>query len=283
MSTLVTDQGMLHFEVFGRGQPVILLHGWLGSWGIWQETMAYLSRSYRTYALDFWGFGESGKKRTSYAMQDFVQLVDQFMEYLGIDQAPLVGHSMGGTVGLMVALQNPHRTNKVVVIGSPIEGTSLAFPLKMAGIRPVARLVYNAMWALKLGIRAAAPLISRDRRWPAMFNDDISRTTLMSFMESIRSLRQTDLRSFLSQINLPVMGMYGDRDIIVKPDQWQHLAAKVPYVRIERFRQAGHFIMLDETQRFIISLSDFLASKVYPKRDLVEFPITTSTTLSMSA
>ncbi|HLE53054.1 MAG TPA: alpha/beta hydrolase [Anaerolineales bacterium] len=283
MSTLVTDQGMLHFEVFGRGQPVILLHGWLGSWGVWQETMAYLSRSYRTYALDFWGFGESGKKRTSYAMQDFVQLVDQFMEYLGIDQAPLVGHSMGGTVGLMVALQNPHRTNKVVVIGSPIEGTSLAFPLKMAGIRPVARLVYNAMWALKLGIRAAAPLISRDRRWPAMFNDDISRTTLMSFMESIRSLRQTDLRSFLSQINLPVMGMYGDRDIIVKPDQWQHLAAKVPYVRIERFRQAGHFIMLDETQRFIISLSDFLASKVYPKRDLVEFPITTSTTLSMSA
>jgi pimeloyl-ACP methyl ester carboxylesterase len=283
MSTLVTDQGMLHFEVFGRGQPVILLHGWLGSWGVWQETMAYLSRSYRTYALDFWGFGESGKKRTSYTMQDFVQLVDQFMESLGIDQAPLVGHSMGGTVGLMVALQNPHRTNKVVVIGSPIEGTSLAFPLKMAGLRPVARLVYNAMWVLKLGIRAVAPLISRDRRWPTKFNDDISRTTLMSFMESIRSLHQTDLRPFLSQINLPVMGMYGDRDIIVKPDQWEHLAAKLPCVRIERFRKAGHFIMLDETQRFILSLSDFLESKGYPKREIVEFPNLTSTTLSMSA
>jgi len=283
MSTLVTDQGMLHFEVFGRGQPVILLHGWLGSWGVWQETMAYLSRFYRTYALDFWGFGEAGKKRTSYAMQDFVQLVDQFMECLGIDQAPLIGHSMGGTVGLMFALQYPHRTSKVVVIGSPIEGTSLAFPLKMAGIRPVARLVYNAMWVLKLGIRAAAPFISRDRRWPAMFNNDISRTTLMSFMESIRSLRRTDLRSFLSQINLPVMGMYGDRDIIVKPNQWQHLAAEVPCVCIERFRQAGHFIMLDETQQFIISLSDFLASSVYPNRDIVEFPITTPTTLSIGA
>ena len=62
---------------------MILLHGWLGSWGLWQETMAYLGRYYRTYALDFWGFGESGKKRETYAVQDFVSLVDQFMnQYL---------------------------------------------------------------------------------------------------------------------------------------------------------------------------------------------------------
>ncbi len=70
---------------------MILLHGWLGSWGLWQETMAYLGGSYRTYALDFWGFGESGRKRETYAVQDFVSLVDQFMEQLGIDRAPWWG------------------------------------------------------------------------------------------------------------------------------------------------------------------------------------------------
>jgi pimeloyl-ACP methyl ester carboxylesterase len=86
---------------------VILLHGWLGSWGLWQDTMAYLGQSYRTYALDFWGFGDSGKKRETYAVQDFVHLVDQFMDQLGIAEAPLVGHSMGGTVSLLVALQFP--------------------------------------------------------------------------------------------------------------------------------------------------------------------------------
>ena len=58
--------------------------------------MAYLGAFYRTYALDFWGFGESGKKRDSYSVQDFVSLVDQFMDRLGIECAPLVGHSMGG-------------------------------------------------------------------------------------------------------------------------------------------------------------------------------------------
>ena len=44
MSSITTDQGIVHYEVYGRGRPVILLHGWLGSWGLWQETMAYLGQ-----------------------------------------------------------------------------------------------------------------------------------------------------------------------------------------------------------------------------------------------
>ena len=62
--------------------------------------MAYLGAFYRTYALDFWGFGESGTKRSTYAVKDFVSLVYQFMEQLGIVRAPLVGHSMGGLIAL---------------------------------------------------------------------------------------------------------------------------------------------------------------------------------------
>jgi pimeloyl-ACP methyl ester carboxylesterase len=95
VSSITTDQGIVHYEVYGRGRPVILLHGWLGSWALWQETMTSLGAFYRTYALDFWGFGESGKKRESYSVQDFVSLVDQFMDRLGIEWAPLVGHRMG--------------------------------------------------------------------------------------------------------------------------------------------------------------------------------------------
>jgi pimeloyl-ACP methyl ester carboxylesterase len=120
VSSITTDQGIVHYEVYGRGKPVILLHGWLGSWGLWQETMGYLGRYYRTYAMDFWGFGESGKKRETYAVQDFVSLVDQFMEQLGIRSAPLVGHSMGGTVSLSVAIRYPERVSKVVVVGEQV-------------------------------------------------------------------------------------------------------------------------------------------------------------------
>ena len=71
VSSITTDQGIVHYEVFGKGRPVILLHGWLGSWGLWQKTMTFLGQYYRTYALDFWGFGESGKKQPTFEIHDF--------------------------------------------------------------------------------------------------------------------------------------------------------------------------------------------------------------------
>ena len=258
MSSITTDQGILHYEVYGKGRPVILLHGWLGSWGLWQKTMTFLGQYYRTYALDFWGFGESGKKQPTFAVQDFVSMVDQFMESLGIVRAPLVGHSMGGTVSLSVAIQYPERVGKVVVIGSPIVGSSLVFFLKLAGYNWIASLVFRTMWALKAGLRLSGPIMSKDPNWYDMMERDISRTTLESFFLSISSLRKTDLRPYLKQINIPTMGMYGDKDVIVHPKQWQPLLTGVPHARIERFEKAGHFIMLDEPDAFQKTLKDFL-------------------------
>jgi len=248
----------VHYEVYGRGRPVILLHGWLGSWALWQDTMSYLGAYYRLYALDFWGFGESGKKRENYAVQDFVILVDQFMDRLGIDCAPLVGHSMGGTVSLSVATQYPARVNKVVVVGSPIVGSSLALLLKFLGLRPVAVVLFNMMWAFRLGMRAYSPHICRDPRFPAMMDKDLSRTTIESFLLSIASLHRTDLRPTLPQVKIPTMGMYGGRDNIVSPQQWRPLQEGIPHARIEQFPKAGHFIMLDDSQPFLSKLKEFL-------------------------
>jgi pimeloyl-ACP methyl ester carboxylesterase len=248
----------VHYEVYGRGRPVILLHGWLGSWGLWQETMTFLGQYYRTYALDFWGFGESGKKRNTYMVQDFVSLVDQFMDKLGIISAPLVGHSMGGTVSLSVALQYPERVQKVVIIGSPIAGSSLALPLKFAGHRQIAWMLFNMFGGFRWAMRLASPLICGDPRFPDMMDADLSKTTLESFLVSIASLRRTDLRPDLKRICVPVMGMFGEKDNIVDPHQWQALQQGLPASRVERFQDAGHFIMLDEPQVFMRKLKEFL-------------------------
>jgi pimeloyl-ACP methyl ester carboxylesterase len=258
VSSITTDQGIVHYEVYGRGRPVILLHGWLGSWGLWQETMGFLGRYYRTYALDFWGFGESGKKRETYAVQDFVSLVNQFMEQLGIMNAPLVGHSMGGTVSLSVAIKYPERVSKVVVVGSPIVGSSLAWPLKLAGYRGIAFLLFNMMGVFRFAVKVASPFICRDERFPEMMDRDLSRTTLESFLRSIASLRRTDLRPMLNQIQVPAMGIYGDRDIIVHPKQWQPMQKGIRHARIERFPLSGHFPMLEEPQNFSERLKAFL-------------------------
>lgn len=237
---------------------MVLLHGWLGSWGLWQETMASLGLGYRTYALDFWGFGESGTRRDTYLVQDYVNLVDSFMDQLGITCAPLVGHSMGGTVSLAVAIQHPEKVKKVVVVGSPIAGSSLSTPLKLFGIRPIGFVVHHNLWAFKLFYHLLACFYSRDSNWAAMMDRDISRTNLESFQSSISSLRHTDLSTQLNQIKVPTMGMYGAKDIVVHPKQWKALKDGVPQARIEYYKKAGHFIMLDEPHQFRVTLKDFL-------------------------
>jgi len=251
--------------VYGRGKPVILLHGWLGSWGLWQETMAYLGAFYRTYALDFWGFGESGKKRETYAVSDFVSLVNQFMEQLGIVHAPLVGHSMGGTVSLYVAIRYPERVSKVIVVGSPIVGSSLAPLLKLAGYRPVAFLLFNMMGPFRAWMKYFySRQICRDPRFPEMMDHDLSKTTVESFLRSIASLRRTDLTPLLSQVRVPVLGMYGATDKIVHPLQWQLIEKDIAQARIEHFPEAGHFPMLEEPAEFSRKLKEFLDEETPP-------------------
>jgi len=285
VSSITTDQGIVHYEVYGRGKPVILLHGWLGSWGLWQETMGFLGRYYRTYALDFWGFGESGKKRDTYAVQDFVSLVDQFMEQLGIMHAPLVGHSMGGTVSLSVAIRYPERVSKVVVVGSPIVGSSLAPLLKIAGYRISAFMIFNMMGAFRAFMKYYySRVICSDPRFPDMMDRDLSRTTVESFLLSIASLRRTDLRPMLDQIKVPAMGMYGDKDVIVHPKQWQPMQKGIPQAHIERFPRAGHFIMLEEHQTFSEKLKAFLDEDV-PAQPAVQAepsPLNTTTSVTLA-
>ena len=147
---------------------------------------------------------------------------------------------------------------KVVVIGSPIVGSSLSLLLNLFGRRLVASLVYHNLWALKLSFRLMAPFYTRDPRWPDMMTRDLSSTTLESFLLSIASLRETDLRPAIPQIEVPVMGMYGAKDIVVHPDQWKPMKAGLPASRIERFSTAGHFIMLDQPADFMETLADFL-------------------------
>jgi pimeloyl-ACP methyl ester carboxylesterase len=258
MSSITTDKGILHYEVYGRGRPVILLHGWLGSWGLWQETMTYLGQYYRTYALDFWGFGESGGRLDTYEVDDFVLLVNQFMDQMGILEAPLIGHSMGGTVSLLTAMTYPDRITKVTIIGSPIVGSSLAMPLKFAGQRFIASVLFRFFGVFRSLMKLVSPMICSDPRFPEMMDRDLSKTNLESFLNSIASLRETDLRPELHKIKIPVMGMFGHRDNIVSPQQWKALQGGITHARIERYPKAGHFIMMDEPQACMQALKEFL-------------------------
>ncbi len=261
MASLVTDQGIVHYETYGRGKPVLLLHGWLGSWALWRDTIQVIGREYRTYSLDFWGFGESTATtgHLTFAVDNFIELVYQFMEQLGIRRAPLIGHSMGGTVSLGTAIRHPDRVVKVGVVGSPIDGSSLNLLLKASGYRAVARFFFIAPPAVKLFLRGYAYFMANDgRRMSKMIADDFSQVSVNSFFQSIGTLRQTDLRPLLTEVAIPTLGIYGQKDIIVHPNQHKVLAQGVPQARIHFFKNAGHFVMLDEPALFHEAVLDFL-------------------------
>ena len=267
MSSIVTDRGLVHYETSGRGQPVILLHGWLESWVPWIGTMEALGRRYKAYALDFWGFGESGKQEGTFTVKDYIEMVNQFMDRLGIGRAPIIGHSMGGTVSLGLALEHPERVHKVAVVGSPIVGDGLALVLRLAARRFLASLAYRMPGAIPLGVRVFSPFLARDwKTWYKMFEQDLSRTTLESFHYSIASLRSTDLRPRLSEIEVPALGVYGRVDRIVDPGQGEVLAQGAPRAVVHYFDRSGHFPMLDESQRFYRILCEFLDNTAAPWR-----------------
>jgi pimeloyl-ACP methyl ester carboxylesterase len=208
--------------------------------------------------VDFWGFGESGARRSSYAVEDFVRLVDQFMSQMGIGRAPLVGHSMGGTVCLLFAAQHPERVDKVAVISAPIVGASLRFFPRVFGYRLFGWMTYRNLWLYRRFYRLLARRYSKNAGWADMMDRDVSHTTLGAFFASIGSLRRTDLRPTLPQITAPVLAVYGARDNVIDSGQWKILQQGLPQVRTVLFPSGGHFPMLDEHARFLSHLRPFL-------------------------
>src|SRR5512141_2768902 len=116
MSAVIIDRELVHYEALGRGKPVIFLHGWLGSWRFWWPTMQQLSQRYRTYAFDLWGYGDSSKLPNLYSFDAYANLLQAFMDEMGIWQASLVGHSLGALVALRFATAEPDRADRVMAV-----------------------------------------------------------------------------------------------------------------------------------------------------------------------
>ena len=133
MSAIILDDGLVHYEVLGRGRPLIFLHGWVGSWRYWMPTMDNLSDRFRTYAFDMWGFGDSDHNAERYALEAYVTQLDRFMEELGVAKACLVGHSMGAAVALLFAEQFPDRVDRIMAVSTPLAAVAVSKRLIASG------------------------------------------------------------------------------------------------------------------------------------------------------
>jgi pimeloyl-ACP methyl ester carboxylesterase len=226
------------------------------------------TKRYRVYALDFWGFGESAKGSktagTSFEISSYVEMVHQFMDALGIQEAPVFGHSMGGTVALQMALTYSERVAKVAVVGSPILGTSLNPFLQLAGYGSIAKLIWRYPFILNSIMHI---LLARDsKKVRHMIFRDVQRTTMESFFRSIGDLRETDLRQQLAELELETLGIYGVHDNIVSPTNATMIHDGVKMAQITMMNKSRHFPMIDEPDKFTQTLNKFLSNGNDPER-----------------
>lgn len=120
MSAITIDGDLVHYEKLGRGRPVILLHGWLGSWRYWIPTMQQLHLKYSVYTLDFIGFGDSAKNLEKYPLDRQAKLLNAFMEQLGIPKAAMIGHGLGAMVLTRFASMYADKVARMLLISLPL-------------------------------------------------------------------------------------------------------------------------------------------------------------------
>jgi pimeloyl-ACP methyl ester carboxylesterase len=109
----------IRYLVVGRGEPVILIHGFTASIEMWAPVINELSRDFQVIALDCRGHGKSGKPhdRTQYGIQ-MVEDVVQLMDHLGIRKAHIAGYSMGGSIVMKMLIVHPERFLTATIGGS---------------------------------------------------------------------------------------------------------------------------------------------------------------------
>ncbi len=240
MSAVIIERELVHYEALGRGKPVIFLHGWLGSWRFWWPTMQQMSQRYRTYAFDLWGYGDSSKLPALYTFDAYVNLLQAFLDEMGIWQAALVGHSFGALLALRFANLDADRTERVMAVTLPTDlpavGARLGSSLKAALDRVLSRgqLDYQELMV------------------------EACKADNGALAGSLRSVAALDPRNDIRPIKVPIVLAYGERDPLVPPPDDGWLPSNSSLVRQVLLGESRHFPMLEETAKFTRLLSDFM-------------------------
>ena len=241
MSIITLADEIVHYEVLGRGRPVLFLHGWIGSWRYWVPAMQFASISYRTYALDMWGFGDTARRLGDYTIAGQSSLVASFLEALGMDKIALVGHGLGGLVGLYFSSQNPGMVDRLLVTGVPEDPASLHPRMRQASAGELAE------WLL--GRHPSAEAAKKEA----------AKTDAQAIQLSLNDLSMLDLSRLVNNLACPALFVYGEDDPAVPVPPNGALDSLPPFTHAIVFAASAHFPMLDEASQYNRLLIDFLA------------------------
>jgi len=146
----------VYYEVYGEGQPIVLLHGAFYTIGLnWGELIPELSKTRKVIAIEFQGHGHTPFSERKLDIATLASDVEGVMDYLKIDSADVAGFSMGGSVAYQFAVQNPRRLRKLVIISSTYK-TSGWLPVVNTGFKDLKPEIFDNT-PIKTAYDAVAP------------------------------------------------------------------------------------------------------------------------------
>ena len=259
----------------GSGPVVVLIHGITSSSAIWARVMPYLARRFTVIAPDLIGHGKSAKPRGDYSLGAHACGVRDLLLALGHDRASIVGHSLGGGIAMQFSYQFPERCERLVLVDSGGLGRDVS-PLLRAATLPGAELVLPWLAATRLldagalagrllnrlGLRARTDFEEMARGHATLADRDARAAfvnTLRSVVEPGGQRIEASNRLYLAT-HIPFLLAWGERDSIIPVAHARRTHEQVPGSRLEVFPDSGHFPQLDEPERFLDVLVDFIDS-----------------------
>jgi pimeloyl-ACP methyl ester carboxylesterase len=241
MSAIILDGSIVHYEALGRGRPIVFIHGWVGSWRYWISAMQVASTSFRAYAIDLFGFGDTSRDPLRYTLDKQTELLNRFLEAMGIGKVALVGHGLGALVGFSFIKQQPTSVDRMMAINCPLNYEALNARMRTA---PMAELVD---WLATRSPETTAAL------------GDATKADPVAITASMVGFQANNLFGDIRNLGVPCLFVYGPNDPSITIPDSENGDSFPQHMHQINLEGAGHFPMLDDSLKFNRLLTDFLA------------------------
>jgi pimeloyl-ACP methyl ester carboxylesterase len=231
----------IHVEEQGSGDfALVFLHYYGGSSRTWDKVIAALPKSYRTFAMDHRGWGESDAPASGYGLADLADDAQGVIEALELNRFVLIGHSMGGKVAQLMASRRPNGLAGLVLVApSP--------PQPMA-TTPEAREAMAGVYATRESIGAAIDQVLTAKILSPKDREQVIEDSLRGAPQA-RSASLEDITRDVAAIDVPTVVIAGELDRVDSVDLLKaELLSRVPHAALHVLPGTGHLSPLESPQ-----------------------------------
>jgi pimeloyl-ACP methyl ester carboxylesterase len=234
------DGAKLYYATYGKGAPMILLHGGMGNSDHWSHQVPALAGKLRVIVIDSRGQGRSTRTKAPPSYDMMATDVLAVMDHLELTKAAIVGWSDGGEIALKLGVHHPDRVTKLVVFGANYNAKGSK--TRKSGA------TFNAYVAK---CRADYKRLSKT---PKQFDALVQ--WLLPIWRNPMGFTQEQLES----IKAPTLVADGDHDEIIELSQLEEMAKLIPNARLEVFKDTSHFALWQDPASFNKVVVDFLTA-----------------------